>query len=191
MRALLLAFLGPALLAQPLPGELVPWQKTFQEVAGPEWLWRASQVRAESNFNPRAVSPVGAFTIAQFMPATWEEQKRKGRIPKDAGADDIPAAIVAQNFYMLDQARLMMVRGRLTTPQGIRDASHGSYNAGGGNILQAIWKADALGIPSTPGTEDAWAKTLPLVTGKHAKETTTYVFLRINVFQADYVRRLR
>lgn len=175
---------------KPLPGELVPWQAEFQRIAGSEWLWRACQVKAESNFNPRAVSPVGAFTAAQFMPGTWREQKQKRRIPQDAGPDDIPAVLTAQNYYMLDQERLMRVRGRLTTPRGVRDGAHGSYNAGAGNILAAIRQADALGIPSTPGTEDAWMRALPLVTKAHAIETITYVG-RINGYHADYTRRLR
>lgn len=32
-----------------------------------------AQVRAESNFDPKAVSPAGAMGLAQFMKATWRE----------------------------------------------------------------------------------------------------------------------
>lgn len=42
--------------------------QTCPEVTAP---LLAAQLRAESGFNPHAVSPAGAQGIAQFMPATW------------------------------------------------------------------------------------------------------------------------
>lgn len=38
-----------------------------------DWKLLKAQVRAESNFDPRAVSSAGAMGLAQFMPATWRE----------------------------------------------------------------------------------------------------------------------
>lgn len=38
-----------------------------------DWLLLKAQVRAESNFNPEAISHVGAKGLTQFMPLTWAE----------------------------------------------------------------------------------------------------------------------
>lgn len=40
---------------------------------GLDWLLLKAQVKAESNFNPLAESPVGAKGLAQFMDKTWLE----------------------------------------------------------------------------------------------------------------------
>lgn len=177
-----------AQVVKPAPGELVPWQSTFQAVAGDAWLWRASQVRAESGFNPRATSPVGARGGAQFMAATWKEQERKKRIPPGSDPCNPHAFIPAQHYYMLDLEAFARVRG-MRTDRGIRDAGHGAYNAGSGSLQRAIWAAASIGLISRPGTEDAWLQALPLVTGKHAGETNGYL-RNINGFHADYMRRL-
>ena len=38
-----------------------------------DWRLLKAQAIAESNLDPRAVSPVGAVGLTQFMPATWNE----------------------------------------------------------------------------------------------------------------------
>lgn len=136
----------------------VPFEGTFRAVAGPRWIDRAAQAQAESAFNPRAVSPVGARGIAQFMPATWREWAPAGADPFDA-----TAGIQAQHRYMLWlEARC---GGRL-------DPALGSYNAGLGNIRKAQRLAEGLGLEG----QDAWLRTLPRVTGAaHAAETAGYL----------------
>ncbi len=145
--ALLVAFIAPA---------GVPFEASFRAVAGPRWVDRAAQVQAESAFNPRAVSPVGARGLAQFMPATWAEWA--------PGADpfDPLAAIRAQHRYML------WLEARCG---GDLDPALGAYNAGLGNLRRAQRLSDSLGLP-----RGAWLRVLPRVTGAaHAAETAGYL----------------
>lgn len=152
---------------------VVPYQADFVEVAGPRWVDRAGQVWAESAFNPKAVSPVCARGLAQFMPATWREWA------SPAGSDpfDPAAAIRAQHAYM----------GWLEARCGGQlEPALGCYNAGLGSIRKAQRLAAALGLPG----ERAWLQALPRVTGQaHAAETTGYI--RHNAtFRAAIRRRL-
>jgi len=49
----------------------------YADVAGlsEHWLYLKAQIKAESNFDPDAVSRVGAKGLSQFMDRTWEEWK--------------------------------------------------------------------------------------------------------------------
>ncbi|MFM9369048.1 NlpC/P60 family protein [Streptomyces sp. Da 82-17] len=60
----------------------------------------AAQIKQESNFNPKAVSPAGAKGIAQFMPGTWEGSGIDGN--KDGTRDvwDPEDAIPSAARYM-------------------------------------------------------------------------------------------
>lgn len=149
----------------------VPYQPLFQATAGARWVDRAAQVRAESAFNPRAISPVGARGLAQFMPATWREWcVRLGMA--DADPFEPAPALRAQHAYMnWLEARC---GGRL-------DPALGAYNAGLGSIRKAQGLAAALGMAG----EDAWLRALPRVTGPHAPETQGYV-ARIRRYRAEY-----
>lgn len=144
----------------------VPYQATFQATAGARWIDRAAQAQAESAFNPRAVSPVGARGIAQFMPATWAEWA--------PGADpfDPIVGIQAQHRYMLWlEARC----GQQLDP------ALAAYNAGLGNVRKAQRLADRLGLVG----QDAWLRALPRVTGPvHSAETTGYL-IRNRRFRAQ------
>lgn len=99
------------------------------------------------------------------MPGTWDEVTRAlGWGVVDPHTADL--AIEAGAFYM---ARLS---AQWSSPRPAAERhrlAQASYNAGFGNILRAQRRCD--------GARD-WAQIapcLPLVTGRHARETITYV----------------
>jgi soluble lytic murein transglycosylase-like protein len=121
----------------------------FREaIAGAAQRWNvpaallAAQLMAESNFNPFAVSPVGAAGIAQFMPATAAAYGLDD--PFDAGA-----AIEAQAHLMAD----------LLGQFGDASLALAAYNAGPAAV-------EACGcIPSYPETQAYVARILGLIDG--------------------------
>jgi len=129
------------------------------------WYWNKAQLVAESNLNPNAVSPVGAMGLGQFMPATWKDvSKQLGFGEATAFA---PALNIQAHAYYMRQLRSQFKRER---PEWDRHSlALASYNAGLGNVLKAQQKGgnSLLYKPM--------AKALPLVTGRHSKETLTYV----------------
>lgn len=112
---------------------------------GLDWLLLKAQAMAESNLDPKAVSPAGAQGIAQFMPATWQEwgEKAGGFIgdpfdPADAIPaqarylawllakldGDVPSALAAYNWGIGNVRRLVTARGHLdetALPRETRD----------------------------------------------------------------------
>jgi hypothetical protein len=102
----------------------------------------AAQLMAESNFNPFAVSPVGAAGIAQFMPATAAAY----------GLDDpfdAAAAIDAQAHLMSD----------LLEQFGDPSLALAAYNAGPGPV------AACSCVPAYPETQAYVARILGLLDG--------------------------
>jgi cell wall-associated NlpC family hydrolase len=90
--------------ASGIPAELVP---IIEEAAGaycdlpPALL--AAVLKVESDFENTAVNPrSGAFTMAQFLPGTWEEWKVNGNPDKDATIDpaDVPDVIFSAGLYL-------------------------------------------------------------------------------------------
>ena len=49
----------------------------YAEGVSVDWRLLKAQLRAESAFDPNAISPVGAEGLAQFMPATFKEYAQK------------------------------------------------------------------------------------------------------------------
>jgi soluble lytic murein transglycosylase-like protein len=149
----------------------VPYQPTFEAVAGGRWKDRAAQVRQESGFNPQAQSPVGARGLAQFMPGTWSWVKAQGWVPSEATPVDVEPALQGQHRYMgWLEARC---EGRWTPALG-------AYNAGLGSVRKAQLVAQSLGLEGA----DAWLRALPHVTQAHARETQTYI-QRIRQFRQE------
>lgn len=98
----------------------------------------AAQLKQESGFNPRAVSPVGAQGIAQFMPGTWPSVGRDENGDGRADPFDPEDAIPAQARYdcnLAQQIKGYIQDGRL---QGdVTQLMLASYNAGLGSVLRA------------------------------------------------------
>ncbi|MFC4883584.1 NlpC/P60 family protein [Streptomyces beijiangensis] len=114
----------------------------------------AAQIEAESNWNPAAVSPVGAQGLSQFMPGTW------GSWGVDADGDGkadpfTPAdAIMTQGRYDCWLAKKVVsykVKGDVVR------LMLAAYNAGPGAIEQY------QGIPPFPETQQYVERILSLV----------------------------
>lgn len=131
---------------------------------GVDWRLLKAQLWQESRFDARAVSPVGAGGISQFMPDTWEYVSARMGIQGDRF--DTRLAIRAAAYYMAQQRRFW------SSPRPETDRHKlalCNYNAGAGNCLAAQRLcAGAL-------LYDDIIVCLPRVTGQHARETTHYV----------------
>jgi len=90
---------------------------------GKEWLQLKAQIRAESAFEPRAQSGVGAKGLGQFMPPTWAEWATG----KDVFNPE--ENIKAQAKYM------RWLLQRVTT----WECAFAAYNWGIGNVLK-VWQ---------------------------------------------------
>lgn len=140
-------------------------QAAERYLPGIDWRLLKAQYYQESRLNPGAVSPVGAVGIAQFMPKTW------GDISKQLGYENIPPmaarpAILAGAYYM---AKLRQV-WRAPRPAADRHSlALASYNAGAGNLIKSQKLCN--GVNAYAGI----ARCLPKVTGRHSRETITYV----------------
>ena len=136
--------------------------------AAPGWHWLKAQAFAESGFDPRAISPVGARGLAQFMPGTSAELAKALTIPNrpfdPLWATTMQAAYLAKLRRFWSVPRPEDERIRLTLA---------SYNAGAGNIHEA--QKLARSDDCDPSTWACIAARLLDVTGRYSQETTTYV----------------
>ena len=141
----------------------VPFEAEFRTVAGPRWIDRAAQVKAESLFRADITAPDGGMGLAQFMPKTWSWAKAQGWVPADASAYNPHWAITGQHAYMTWlEAR---TEGRL-------NPALGAYNAGLGSVRKAQRLAEQLGLAG----RDAWLEALPRVTGpRNGAITRAYI----------------
>lgn len=105
--------------------------KTCPEVAGPII---PAQIEAESQWNPNAVSPVGAQGLTQFMPATWAGYGIDG--DGDGSADPFNPldAIASQGNYMC--ALVPYVEDYADNADELTDLLLAAYNAGPGAVQQ-------------------------------------------------------
>ena len=139
-------------------------QQAELHMPGVDWRLLKAQCFAESNFRERAVSPVGAQGICQFMPATWRDVQR--RFPTANDPFDYRQNIQAAAWYMAQ------LRRAWNTPRPEQDRhslAMASYNAGLGNI------ARSQRLCNNAVLFEEIMRCLPQVTGRHHEETDKYV----------------
>lgn len=147
------------------------YDKQFESAAetflpGVDWRLVKAQCYQESLLQPDAVSPVGAQGLCQFMPPTWEEARTALDWPPQASAFAPDLAITAAAWY---DAKL---RSFWRSPRPHADRMSlvfASYNAGAGHLARAQRLCD--GALEYAGI----IRCLPAVTGRHSRETITYV----------------
>ena len=111
-----------------VPASYVKAVESAARVSGMPAPYISAQIEAESGWNPKAVSGVGAQGIAQFMPATWGEYGN-GKDPFDG-----VASIEAQGRfmkYLYDEAKASSYSG------GPINLALAGFNAGWGGVQAA------------------------------------------------------
>lgn len=126
-----------------------------------------AQAWQESRFNPKAISPVGARGIMQFMPGTWKEVSQQMGFGM-VSASNVKLSIYAGAYYMSRMRRTWKAK---RSERDRYDLALASYNAGAGNLIKSQRKCG--GVNDYPGI----IKCLPMVTGKYSEETINYVRL--------------
>lgn len=168
--ALLLSPLSPASSLHSVKHEIQFKTAFSRYMPGHDYLLLKAQCYQESRFDPRAVSPVGAKGLCQFMPFTWKEAQHALMFNDSAFSSH--HNILAAAWY---DSRMYRFWSSPRPQQDRYNLMFASYNAGAGNIHKA--QKRCLLAPLFTDI----MKCLPMITGHNAKETTTYVE-RINKY---------
>lgn len=127
----------------------------------------AAQIEAESGWDPKAVSPVGAQGISQFMPGTWATYGKDGNGDGKADPFDPQDAIISQGHFMcelVDTVRLYLDTGQ--ADGNITDLALAAYNAGPGAVQTHH------GIPPFEETQN-YVERIKDLAGKYQQATNT------------------
>lgn len=142
---------------------------------GHDYKLLKAQCWQESRFNPYAVSPAGARGLCQFMGLTWKEAQRALKFSHNPFSEQHNIAAAAwydsRMYRFWSSPRPKVDRYNLMLA---------SYNAGAGSLHKAQKRCRG------PTLYNEIIKCLPLITGRHSKETIDYV-VRIN----KYYRQLK
>lgn len=98
----------------------------------------AAQINHESSWNPKAVSPVGAQGISQFMPGTWASVGVDGDGDGKADVWNATDAIITQGHFMcglVDQVKKAKAKHKISGDTV--SLALAAYNAGFGAVLKA------------------------------------------------------
>ncbi len=147
------------------------FKKYAKRFFGPGFEWRhfKAQAVAESRLKAGARSRVGALGVMQIMPATFQEILRKN--PSIKGALGQPRWNIAAGIYY-DRQIWKLWRAERSFQDRL-NFTFGAYNAGKGNVIKAQRIAKFKGL--NPNTWSSIVMSLPKVTGRHSRETITYV----------------
>lgn len=116
----------------------------------------AALLETESQFNPKAASPVGAQGIAQFMPSTWESSGIDGNHDGKRDVWDPEDAIPSAAKYLCSLAKEVK-----DVPGDGQSNMLAAYNAGSGAVLKYG------GIPPYEETQ-GYVKSIVAIAGKPA-----------------------
>ena len=164
---LLLLCSSPSSLANNISSKYDREFKRATSLYLPTWdyRWLKAQGYQESLLDPYAVSYVGASGIMQVMPATWNDITNNLGW-KMANIFDPSLSIHAGAYY---NSQLWKQWRSKRTIDSRRNLTFASYNAGLANLLKSQ-KACHM--------KTEWEDISPClvqITGKHSKETLTYV----------------
>jgi len=130
----------------------------------PQWGW--AQYWQESRLNEKAVSPANAIGVAQTLEGTFGDCKKAGFVPYGANPRIARWSILCGAGYLGKQIDFWKSK----RPANDRlFLAFCNYNAGGGNCLKAQKLCNGKLLYSEI------IKCLPLVTGRHSKETIDYI----------------
>ena len=144
------------------------------------WQWFKAQAVAESELDPAAKSPVGAFGVMQLMPGTSADMAEKLNIQDTPQIPHVNIRMgIAYDRHCWNiwtaESGIERIRFMLS-----------SYNAGVGNILKAQKAAKKANLAT-----DRWKSivaTLPEITGKRSQETIEYVAKIERLFEQLTIR---
>ena len=137
---------------------------------GHDYRLLKAQCFQESRFDSRAVSPVNAGGLCQFMPFTWDEAQ--ATLMFKASVFSAHHNIIAAAWY---DSRMYRFWSSPRPTQDRYNLMFASYNAGAGNIHKAQKRCGNVSLFNDI------MRCLPFITGDNANETNTYV-RRINKY---------
>lgn len=114
----------------------------------------AALLTQESNFNPKARSPVGAQGVAQFMPSTWETHGIDGNGDGKRDVWDPEDAVPSSAKYLCDIAKDVK-----NVPGNKQSNILAAYNAGPGAVIKAG------GVPPYKETQN-YVRSITALAGK-------------------------
>lgn len=127
-------------------------------------------IRHESKFNPNAIGAKGGLGLGQLLPDTAKALGLRTGEDREEGSVWHPASNLDATARQLRSFYDQFVERGVSKAEAWKFSS-GAFNAGIGNVMQAL---DLLGDSAQPEW-DKVVKELPRVTGFSAKETVDYV----------------